>query len=90
MIALISYDLNKPRKGYSDLHDAIKAISGTWWHHLTSVWLVDTDLSTQEIYEKVKEHIDENDELFITRITRDYTGYLPKKAWEWLKDRVSF
>ena len=90
MIVLITYDLNKPGQDYSDLYDAIKAIPGTWWHYLTSVWLVDTNLSTQQIYGKLERHIDKNDELFIVRITRDYTGYLPKKAWKWLRNRVSF
>jgi len=90
MIELITYDLNKPGKDYSDLYKAIKATSSSWWHYLTSVWLVDTSLSTQQIYQRLKGHIDQNDELFIVRITRDYKGYLPRKAWEWLRNRVSF
>jgi len=44
-VLLIGYDLNKPRgdRDYPDLIEAIKAISGSWWHHLDSTWLIETD-----------------------------------------------
>ena len=90
MVILITYDLNSPGQDYPDLYDAIKAISSIWWHNLTSVWLVDTNLSTRQVHERIKRYIDKNDELFIVRITKDYTGYLPERAWKWLKNRVSF
>ncbi len=90
MVVLITYDLNKPGQDYSDLYDAIKNISITWCHCFTSVWLVDTNFSTQQIYTELKGRIDKNDQLFIVRTTEDYTGYLTTKALEWLRNRVSF
>jgi CRISPR/Cas system-associated endoribonuclease Cas2 len=90
MIVLITYDLNKPGKDYSDLYNAIKAISNDWLHQLTSVWLVQTELQPQQIYERLESCIDKNDELFIVRITSNWFGYLSQTALNWLGNRVSF
>lgn len=90
MVLLITYDLNKPGKDYSDLYSAIKAISSDYLHQLTSVWLIDTYLSPEQVSDRLKAHIDSNDELFVVRITREYKGWLLQSAWDWLGSRASF
>lgn len=85
---MISYDLNKPNKDYSSLYAAIKGISGVWWHHLTSDWLVDTSMSTDQVAKKLRSVMDSNDELLVIRVQRDFNGYLSEDAWKWLRDRV--
>ena len=90
MVLLVTYDLNKPGQDYSDLYEAIKAISSDYLHQLTSVWLLDTNSSPQMVCEKLRPWIDDNDELFVVRITSDYFGYLSQSAINWLKNRISF
>lgn len=90
MVVLITYDLNKPEKDYSGLYRAIKAISSDYLHQLTSVWLLDTNFSTKQIYERLRPWIDDNDELFVVRITADRFGWLSRTAIDWLGKRVSF
>ncbi|MBI2669531.1 MAG: hypothetical protein HYX20_00040 [Candidatus Yanofskybacteria bacterium] len=87
MIILITYDLNNPGKDYMPLYSAIKDISGTWWHSLTSVWLIDTDKNTNRVRDMLTPRIDSNDELFVVRLTPDYAGYLSREAWQWLNNR---
>lgn len=87
MVYLITYDLNRPGQNYDGLYKAIKKL-GAWWHYLDSTWLVDTNLSSDQIYARIKPHVDDNDHFLIIKVTRDYTGWLPKKAWEWIKQRV--
>jgi hypothetical protein len=91
MVLLITYDLNSPGKNYNHLYDAIKSISGIWWHSLSSVWLVETLLTPKQVFELLSPCIDRNDEIFVIRLSKDYWGQLPKQeSWDWLRDRVVF
>lgn len=88
MIYSINYDLKKFGQDYKGLHEAIKAI-GPWWHYLDSTWLVDTNLTAGGIWEKIKQHIDQNDNVLIIGVTKDYSGWLSKEAWAWINERKS-
>lgn len=88
MIYAINYDLKKPGRDYSGLHDAIKNC-GAWWHYLGSTWLVDTNLDAKGIWKRLEKHIDNNDSALVVGITRDYQGWLPSEAWEWIDERRS-
>jgi len=85
---LITYDLNRPGKDYPSLYSAIKSISRRWWHHLTSVWIIETNLTPQQVAQKLITLIDKNDELLVVKLQSDYDGQLPQDAWNWLKDRI--
>lgn len=86
MIYAINYDLKRPGQNYEKLHEAIKSC-GAWWHHLGSTWLVDTPMKAHAIWETLKPHLDTNDLVLIIGVTRDFSGWLPPKAWEWLNGR---
>jgi len=90
MVLLVTYDLNKPYKDYPGLYKAIEAISSDYLHQLTSVWLLDTNFSPKLVFGKLRPWIDDNDELFVVRITSDYFGHLSQSAINWLKNRISF
>ena len=87
MIYQISYDLKTPGQDYSGLYEAIKSL-GSWCHHQKSNWLVDTHFNASQIFDKLKGHIDQNDLLLIINVGNDYAGWLPKTAWDWIKQRV--
>lgn len=86
MIYAINYDLKKPGQNYAPLHDAIKSC-GVWWHYLDSTWLVETTLTADGIWKKLAPHVDKNDSMLIIGVTRDYSGWLPQKAWDWINQR---
>lgn len=86
MVYLITYDLNKKGQNYDKLYEAIKGL-GVWWHYLDSTWLVETSYSASQISEKLrKEGIDDNDNLLVFRLLKDYAGWLSEKAWQWIRD----
>jgi hypothetical protein len=86
MLLLITYDLKKPDKDYNILYESIKNSATKWWHYMESVWLVSTDLSSNDFSKRIQKEIDRNDYLFIVDITgQAYQGWLPSKAWEWIK-----
>jgi len=86
-VLLVSYDLKKPGKDYSGLYEALKKAYG-WWHYLESCWLLKTDLLSQQWFERIKPHMDDNDFLLIIEVTRDYNGWLPQKAWDWINENI--
>ncbi|MFZ2309990.1 MAG: hypothetical protein WAW11_00410 [Patescibacteria group bacterium] len=85
MVYLITYDLNKTGQDYSGLYEAIKSI-GDWWHYLDSNWLVRTDFNVTQISSILNKKIDQNDQLLIIRVMKDYDGWLPRDAWNWLNN----
>jgi len=86
MIFLITYDLNKPAQEYPKLYEAIMNL-GAWWHHLDSTWVVNTTLKAQDVFNQLKQCIDQNDRLLIINITnQERQGWLPPEAWQWLID----
>ncbi|RJQ36701.1 hypothetical protein C4552_02295 [Candidatus Parcubacteria bacterium] len=89
MIHIISYTLHSPGRDYSSLHEAIRSLSGSWWHHTTSVWLVDTSLSAQQIYDRLAPHLDRNDELIVFGLTREWWGRIDdQEGLTWLRGRT--
>jgi hypothetical protein len=87
MIYAINYDLHKPSQNYNELFEAIKGCGTSWWHYLGSTWLVDTQLTAQGIWARLEPHVDKNDNFLIIGVTKNYSGWLPEKAWEWLRER---
>ena len=86
MILLITYDLNKPGQNYSNLYEEIKK-AGTWWHHLDSTWIISTDQAPSEWQKRLQTHMDDNDSLLIIEVCKKFRGWLPEKAWKWLRER---
>ena len=88
MIYAINYDLRTPGQQYDKLYDAIKSCGSTWWHYLGSTWLVDTSLNASQIWARIQPHCDTNDRILVIGVTRDYSGWLPKDAWDWINQRI--
>ena len=88
MIYAINYDLKRPGQNYEALSEVIKGC-GASWHYLGSTWLVDTTLDANGIWKRTESHVDKNDFFLVIGVTRDYQGWLPQEAWDWIKNRVS-
>lgn len=86
MVYLVTYDLNRPGQNYQSLYDAIESY-GSWAKPVESVWLVDTHKSAEQIYNGLRQHIDENDSILVVETGRDRAGWLPKEVWDWLRIR---
>lgn len=85
MIYAINYDLNKKGQDYSGLYESIKKL-GDWWHHLDSLWLVNTTYDAEEIVGAIKEHFDPNDRLLVMKLSKDRQGLLTQQAWDWIEE----
>lgn len=83
MIVLVTYDLKKSGHDYKPFYAALKE-QGTWWHYVSSTWLLDTDKSPEDIADALHPFLDEADNLFVAEITNNNSGYLSEKAWAWI------
>ena len=81
---LVAYDFTGSPDRYSELFDELKE-SPKWWHWIDSVWLLRTKESANQIYARLEPHLDEDINLFITEIGSDHQGWLPRKAWKWIR-----
>lgn len=86
-IYLVAYDFRGSSDNYFDLFDELQK-SPRWWHWIDSVWLLRTEESADEIYERLEPYLDNDISLFITEIGSDHQGWLPDKAWKWIRKHV--
>src|SRR6202022_1443612 len=80
-VLLVTYDLRTPSHNYAPFYEALK-MQGTWWHYISSTWLIATTKQPTELYNSVVSHITTNDALLVVPIVRPYYGYLSKDAWD--------
>ena len=83
-ILIVTTDLKKPSAQYELLFEALKA-QETWAHYLTATWLVATDKTASEVYWELKPHILAGDRILVAEMGPSRQGWLPKKAWDWIK-----
>ncbi|MBU3146838.1 hypothetical protein [Clostridium sp. CF012] len=91
MVYLIGYDLNKTDKNYDGVYTAIKesSVSGsTWWHYLDSTWIIKSNLTVDQVQEKIKLETDENDHFLVIEVKNNKQGWLPKDAWDYLNNNI--
>lgn len=84
----ISYDLKKSGQDYSGLITEIKKV-GEWNHLLGSTWLLYTLESATQIFNRLKPHIDDNDNILIMEVIGNYSGWLPQTDWDWIKSALN-
>jgi hypothetical protein len=77
-IKLITYDLNKTGQDYSSLYDEIKSL-GECINPLDSVWLVQTNIKSTDIRDRLKKVADKNDYFIVVPYANDSNS--ERAAW---------
>jgi|32_taG_2_1085360.scaffolds.fasta_scaffold165751_2 hypothetical protein len=86
---IVGYDLNKAGKNYAELIAEIKAIANGFWHHLDSTWLVNSDLSAGAIRDRLKKHLDGDDELLVIAVANSWATYgVAESGNKWLRESL--
>lgn len=90
MIYLIVYDLNQPGQDHEAVDNLIRSTwsNGAAIRILQSTWLVQSSMSAQQVSDKVRTVMDENDSIMVSKVEagsgQAYAGWLPKTVWHWL------
>ncbi len=92
-VYLVTWDLNKEKPNYSQARQTLISHLERYQHikdpGLDSVWFVSTDLSVGEIDSDVRQKMDENDRLFVTKIIfGQHQGWLGQDIWGWINARL--
>ena len=88
MVYLVGYDLNKAGKNYDGVYTAIKESSTAWWHYLDSTWIIKSNLTVQQVYDKIKPETDDNDRFLVIEVKNNKQGWLTQDAWDHLNDVI--
>lgn len=84
----VSYDLNKAGQNYNALYEELKKSPG-WCHPLDSTWLISTHETADQLSNRIRAHLDNNDSLLVIKVIHPYAGWLPEKTWEWINQHVT-
>jgi hypothetical protein len=87
MVLIINYALRNQYKDYAPFFNAVKQNCDQWWHFLDSTWIIVTNHSAHEYAQFLLPHIEATDSLFVARLHKDYQGWLPAEAWDWLNSK---
>lgn len=68
---IVSYDLYRPGHNYSDLTAEIKRLGNDWEHPLANLWLVETELSADDIRDRLSDHLIAGDKLYVRQAGKD-------------------
>lgn len=85
----VIYDLKTIFHDYSGLFNELKN-SQAWSHYIQSGWLIKTEDTPEQIWNRIQPHIDKNDFVLIIEVRKNYQGWLPKEAWDWINEHVSY
>ncbi|MER0217466.1 MAG: hypothetical protein DU481_15165 [Nitrosomonas sp.] len=81
----VSYDLNKQGQNYHALYEELKKLP--WAHPLDSTWLIATSESAQQLSDRLRKHLDNNDFILVIEVT-NYAGWLNKDIWDWIRNNI--
>lgn len=85
---MITYDLNSTGQKYEEVKKAIKDLSTAWCSYWKSSYLIKSNLTSQEITDKIIPHLDSNDRLIVNEVINNYQGWLSEKQWTYIRENI--
>lgn len=87
---MITYDLNSTGQKYSDVIQAIKdASTGAWCTFWKSSYLIKSNLTANQITDKITPHLDQNDRMIVVEAKpTNYQGWLSEEDWKYIKENI--
>ena len=86
MVYFSTYDLNSEGQKYEDVIATIKDVSNNnYCSYWKSSYLISSDLTQDQIADRVIPYLDKNDSLIIIEVTKNYQGWQKPKQWEEIK-----
>ena len=85
-VYVVTYDLNKQGQNYECITERLKSLP--YFHAQKSVWFVEYGGSADALVAFLMNCLDENDRLFVSEITDNWSGFNMPKGEAWLNARV--
>lgn len=86
---MITYDLNSPGQKYDEIISLIKGeISISYCSYWKSSFLIKSNYSANEIFEKLKPHLDQGDKMIVIEVQNHKQGWLTKTQWKFINENI--
>lgn len=87
---MLTYDLNNPGQRYDDVIRVIKEeiSNGVWCTFWKSSYLLRSNLTTNQMLDKLNPYLDKGDRFFVTEIVNNYQGWLTEDEWEYINNNI--
>lgn len=81
----ISYDLQS--KNYDTLVAAIQSY-GFWWHQAKSTWFIETDQTTRQVLDNLRNFADASDKIIVIKVQKNWWAFgHTEEEYNWMKNR---
>jgi len=77
-VLLVTYDLNRTGQNYTDLLKFIKT-HDAWARLSESSYVIETYETPDDVYNKIKKIVDDNDDFFIISLKQPWQGWGQKR-----------
>lgn len=84
---IVTYDLKQPVEKYTPFFEELRR-SYKWSHYIENTWIVLRYDALAELGSKLRPLIFQSDRLLILPAKGPADGWLPKDAWQWIRDNV--
>lgn len=85
---MITYDLNSTGQNYNEVIQAIKDSSSYWCTCWKSSYLIKSNLTPNQITDRVKPHLDSNDRFIVIELNPNYQGWLTDEQWKYINEKI--
>lgn len=86
-VYVVAYDLNNEKTRPPIVKD-IKEMSGVWASLSESSYAVSIEKTAQWVFDRLKKHLDDDDNLYVIPMQKPYAGYGPKPVIQWLDENL--
>jgi hypothetical protein len=83
-IYAVIYELKDKSRDYTNLYSELK--KNGYMHYLESGWLISTDETPTELANRLHNHMGTEDLFIVIEVIKNYDGWLPPGAWDWIKN----
>lgn len=83
---IVTYDLDY-NENCELLEEELKKYR-KWWHYLDRTWIIVSEETPKEIWDRIKNKINQHNNLLIIEVKNNSEGWLSTEAWDWIKKNV--
>lgn len=89
-VYMITYDLNATGQKYEHVIQAIKdsSLNKSFCSYWKSSWLIKSNLSAQQISDRITMHMDNNDRLIVVEAKPNFQGWLTEEEWKFIQEKI--
>jgi hypothetical protein len=87
-VLVVVYEFRRSILGYEKFIDVLKSQDGWSRYMIAPCWLVKTSKSPDELYQELAPHMLDGDRVLIMKASKEYAGFMPLPAWEWLNGNL--